>query len=74
MGLLALCLNVVCNSPKTKALCAEYRLRNGWSYSRISAEYGIGKLTVFKILALPSFRLTEYSELRIGFSPDVLDN
>ena len=23
--------------------------RNGWSYSRISAEYGIGKLTVFDI-------------------------
>ena len=23
--------------------------QNGWSYSRISAEYGIGKLTVFDI-------------------------
>ena len=73
--------NVVCSS-KMKALCAEHsaeignldRLRNGWSYSRISAEYGIRKSTVFDInMSMMNMCLAKLQACRIltGFSPDM---
>ena len=40
------------------------RTRNGWTYSRISAEYGIGKSTVFDIIKSEDKLKTFQSQLQ----------
>ena len=40
------------------------RTRNGWTYSRISAEYGIGKSTVFDIIKSEGKMKTFQSQLQ----------